>query len=232
MLNKIVRSTPFLLTPLFIFGQAKNLNSEEVKNKPSQNTSQASKLLDFSKDFFKLPKLTQEENKILDEMEDFLTKYTGNGKFNYGTIPRMIEGLKHDYEAVHQEALSMPRGLIRGMPRRAAMRYPDNRSGRVYGKIQGEIANQAYAGITHELSVFRVDPSTANEPDNAPITRFVNKRDLDRFTWNSYRLDDMSKKLLPENKKVIFPGGFSIEAAQFIRSRKIGIPPGGEIVDR
>lgn len=236
MLNKIVRSTPLLLVPLFMLGQAKSVDSEEPQNKPLPNAQQASKPLDLPKGFFKLPdlklpKLTQEENRILDEMEDFLRRYTGNGKFNYGSIPRMIEGLKHDYKAVHEEAQSMS-----GLRRRAALRYPNNRFGRVYGKIQGEIASRAYTEITHELRTFKVDPNTANKPDNAPITNFVTKGALDRFTWNSYRLDDMSKKYLPADQKVIFPDGISIEAIRFIRSREIGkelgIPPGGKIVAR
>lgn len=227
ILNKVVRYTPFLLTPLFVVGQAKNLNSQEVKDKPSQNAPKIKSLLDLSKGFFKLPKLTQEENKTLDEMEEFLIKYTGNGKFNYGSMPRMLEGLKYDYKAVHEEAQSM-----RGLRRKAALRYPNNLLGFVHRKVQREIGAKAYTEMTLELQFFRVDPNTASEVDNAPIKHFVTKDELDKFTRNSYLLDDMSKKYLPSSKKVIFPDGITIRAIQFIRSREIGIPPGGKIVDK
>lgn len=225
IINKIV--SPFLLVPLFMFGQTKSVDSEEPNNKPSQNVSQASKLLNFSKGFFKLPKLTQEENKILDEMEGFLTKYTGNGKLNYGTIPRIIEGLKCDYKAISEEAES-----VRGFRRIAALRYPNNISRLVYRKVQREIEDKAYIELVNKLRFFEIDPDTANERDDAPITNLVTKDALDRFEQNSYILDNMSKKYLPASKKVIFPKGITIEAIRFIRSRELGLPPGGEIVDK
>lgn len=231
-----LRVLPFLLTPLFVEGGnvgIKELKAEEQKPRPLQKSEppktkglQLDGLLKGVQSIFKLPELKEEEKKALNEMEDFLTKHTENGKFNYGTINRVITGLQHDYRAINAEGRRM-----RGFARIAARRYPNNLLRKAYYGVQQEVARRAYVEIERDLIYFGVDPSTANVPDNAPITRLVTRAEVERFRDNSYLIDAMSKRFLPPNKKIVFKDGITLEAIRFIKSRTLGLPPGAEIVD-
>ena len=228
---KILRTVPFLFAP--IFAQAA-LNSSLDANPPKALSSEEPKkdnLFTNVGNIFKLSALTPAENKALDELEDFLTKYTGNGKLNHGTINRLIEGLKHDYETINEEAQKI-RGIKGMIGRKVARRYPNNIFQRNRFRIENEIVNKAYSEFFEKLSLNGTDPDTANNPDNSPIDNFVTKPVLEKLESNKSVLEEMEKRYLPPNKKIIFRDGISIEAIRFIRSRSFGLPPGAKLVDR
>lgn len=231
-----LRVLPYLLSPLLIGSGSigvKELKADEEKPRAKQNLEpprpkglQLDGLLKGVQGIFKLPQLKGEEKKALDEMEDFLTKHTGNGKFDYGTVNRVIIGLQHDYRAIHQEGRHM-----RGFAGMAARRYPNNLFRKAYYGVQEEVARRAYIELDNDLRYFGVDPNTAKTPDNAPIRTMVTRAEVERFRDNSYLIDAMSKRFLPPNKKIVFKDGITLEAIRFIKSRTLGIPPGAEIVE-
>ena len=228
---KLLRIIPFALAPLFVQNvSTDSLNAQTPKPIPSKSSPKplpSKNPGDLFNNLFKLPPLTDQENKALNELENFLTKYTGNGKLNFGTIDRLIQGLIHDYDAVNQEGQGM-----RGLKGFAARRYPYNRSRIVYNKIQNEVANRAYAELSNKLFNMGIDPNTACNPDNAEIKHLVTRRELEKLETIMPVLEKLEKKYLPPNKKLVFRQGPSVEGVRFIRSRSIGIPPGAEIVDR
>ncbi len=227
----ILKTAPFLLVPFFVQHSPNgSLNAQPSKPAmPSKPFSPKNldNLFNDVTNLFKLPPLTDKEKKALDDMENFLTKYTGNGKLNFGTIDRLIEGLVHDYDAIHEEGQKM-----RGPKRFFIRRYPNNLSNLVYNRIQNEVANRAYAELSTKLLNMGVDPNTALNRDNSPIAHYVTKRELDKLENNMPVFEAMEKKYLPPNKKLVFREGISIEAIRYVRSRSLGVPPGAKIVDR
>ena len=226
-----VRLIPFLLTPIVAQGYEEKPSfvdkpaaiSEQQKNQGMD----IDKLVDSIRSYLKLPELTLKEKKAVDEAEEFLLKYT-NGKLNYGTIPRLIEGLELDptvVSTVNKEGRR--RGLISGMSLR---RYPNNLFPGNKHRIQNEIRKKAVVEIEKGLEELGVDPKTISKTDNSPNHCYVTRAKLERFRDNMHIIRDIPTRL-PPSKQVIFPEGFSVEDVRFIRSRTIGIPPNGVVVN-
>lgn len=222
---KVLRVIPFVLIP-FVSGC-------EQKSQLSQRPPAVRPLIQDQNlilaDSFKIPDLTPEESKALNEAEDFLKKYTGNGKFNYGTIPRLIEGLTQDYDGIHEEARTRKGlGLLQ---RNIAKNYPNNSIEYLNERVRKEVASRGSAEISQKLSEFGVDPSTANKPDDSPNVNLVTKEKLDKFDVNFRILSKMLRKSLPPDKRVILREGFNLDAAKSIQGKNPGLPPGAEIVE-
>ena len=235
---KVLRVLPLLFAPLF--GESINNFSSVLRAEESKITSgnptltlpnplTLDSIFNSTKNLLQLPKLPElkeKEKKALNEIEDFLIKHTGNEKLSYGTIDRLITGLLHDYKAVNNEGM-----YLRGFKGIAARRYPNNIFNFAHRKVKNEIVRRAYSELVDELNKLGIDPNTANLSDSAEITYLVTKEELEQLKQNSFILRKMSKRYLPPNKKIIFEEGISIEDIRFIKSRKLGIPPGGKIVD-
>lgn len=221
---KVRKLLPLLVLPtaLFIYGTGKNQNTKKSTTS-STFTPQASKVEDISP--LRNPELTPSVLKALGEMDKFLEKYTGNGRFNRGTKPRLIEGLKVDYVGIKEAAKSKNE-----FSRKIADKYPNN-IGLFNTLVRSEVERTANKELDESLAKYGVDPNTANCPDNAPVTHKVTRSELHNFRDNRQILDEWWNVAIPNGKVIILKEGISREAIKHIMEKRPGLPPGAEIVD-
>ncbi len=208
---KIIQTLPLLLVPLSLVSQEKKTEIE------GQNVTSISVQAERI--------MSDEERKALDYMEDFLgpDKYTGDGKYSYGSVSRFIEGLKRDYATVNKEGQSMT-----GIRGRAARAYPNT----VFkADVEAEIERKGRARVSSFLNDMGVDPKTSEKPDKAKIKNYVTKPVLEEFGKSTRTIKSMLEKDLPEGKKITFPDGISLDIVKHIKSGKTELPEGVKIVD-
>ena len=206
-----LRVVPFLLAPAFVGSQnIQILNADEVPVIKSSTETE----------------LAPEVKQALDEIEIFLQKYTGNGKFNYGSINRFVEGLKKDYKAINEEGKDMT-----GVEGIAARNYPNNFFQWMNTMVEKEVEKRATTEVSSELAKFGVDPATAKNPDSALVTNYVTKAELNKLKDNIHIVMGSLNKSLPKDKKLVCKEGMTQEIVIFLREGQAGIPPGTELVD-
>ncbi len=177
----------------------------------------------------KLRELTDAENRALDEIEDFLNKYTGNGAYNYGSIERFLEGLVVDYKAVREEADTMPDGYEKVL----ALEYAEKGPEQFWGTrrvVMNEIRRKGTEQITEFLKTMGVDPRTEEAPDQGENKTLVTKRILLQFRFNAETLRRIIERDQLPNTRVIFPGGIKGTLVGFVRERKHAVPDGASII--
>ena len=148
--------------------------------------------------------LTEEDKIMLDEIGSFLTTYTGNGKFNYGTIPRLLEGLKQDY------------GLAWILASRIAPT-------KIVNELEG-------FGVDIKTEDTPDNAPINNYVTKAELDKFrENTYKLE--TRGEKLLEKISDPKL-KDKRIIFPEGISVEAIRHIREGSLKLPPGAILVDK
>lgn len=213
---KTLKVLPFFLMPFTISGHP-NSTKPSGDDKVSFAPSQKIEILNVSP--LKLKELQEIEKKAIAEAEIFLKTYTGNGNYNYGSINRFIEGLKIDYDTVHEEAKTLS-----GIERLAAMAYPKN-----YFLLPGssklvaeEIAIRGRKSISSFLDKeMGVDPKTGEVEDNSEIKNYVTKPKLEEFAKNAHIIKNMVNRALPPDQEMVFKDGISIKILNSLRERKL-----------
>lgn len=216
---RILKILPFLLIPIPV------VLLNKCNNDPDSEKLAVASTLNV-KNTVAVNELTQEELKALEYLETFLKRYTSNGKLNYGTMYRLIEGLKRDYKTVNKEGKNMS-----GLEGMAARAYPNNLLKSTYYKVQKEVDRRARIEMISDFKDFGVDPQTEEKVDDAPIENYVTKPELLEYRKSSYLFKAIIERDLPQGKKVIFKEGVNIDAIKFVKERKKGLPSGAEVVD-
>jgi len=177
----------------------------------------------------RLRELTDVEKKALDEIEDFLTKYTGNGVYNYGSIDRFIVGVRQDVKGIHDFAEKMPKeNAYQKLRRNAALAYPDTL---FKGQVEDETEGTARGLMGEFLEKMGVDPKTAETPDDVTdIKTLVTSDLLFRVDRNIHTL----KRIIEEDQfpgtTVTFKGGISLSTVSSARKRDTAVPEGVELI--
>ena len=175
-----------------------------------------------------IKELQEKEKKAIEDAEIFLKTYTGNGNYNFGSINRFIEGLKLDYETVHEEAKT-----LKGIDKLVAMAYPKNYiflpgSAKLVAK---EIEKRARKSLTFFLGEeMGVDPKTGEVEDNSEINVYVKKPILEEFARKAHIIKNMVNRTLPPGKEMLFKEGISMKILNSLKEGKI--PKEIEIVDK
>lgn len=161
----------------------------------------------------KLRELTDKENKMLDEMEDFLKTYTGNGSYNYGSIDRFLEGLRCD-----------PVGILAGVEnekeRQYAEDYINKKLNFVTRKLVADKINEkGKKKIEEFFKEMGVDPKTADSPDESEIKEYVTRDILLKFGDNARALKSMMEK--DHGRKIAFKNGIDLKLLSFVRERNV-----------
>ena len=159
----------------------------------------------------KLRELTDLEKKMLDEMEDFLKTYTGNGTYNYGSIDRFLEGLRCD-----------PAGILAGAEndteRQYAEDYINNRLNPITRNIVARRINEkGKKKIEEFFKEMGVDPKTVDSPDESEVTKYVTREILLKFGDNARALKSIMEK--DHDTKVAFKNGIDLKLLSFVRER-------------
>jgi len=209
---KAAKILPFLFFPFVVSDYTKAADPPQVKGEVSKlNLGQ----------LIKLPELTAEDIKALNEIETFLENYTG-GRFDYSVRRILIEGLLRDNNAINEEGERA--GLILGLPARM---YPNNIFTINYLMVQEQVRERAYAEITAGLERLGISPKTIKNPVN-PIKYYVTKDELIKFKTNVEHVAKKAKGLLPSGTAVVFEDGITVETVRAIKNKKF--PPGAKIV--
>jgi hypothetical protein len=175
-----------------------------------------------------LRELTDAEKKVLDEIEDFLKTYTGNGVYNYGSIDRFIVGVRQDVKGIHDFAEKMPKeNAYQRLRRNAALAYPDTY---FKGQVEDETEVTARGLMGEFLEKMGVDPKTAETPDDInDIKTLVTSDLLFQVDRNIHTL----KRIIEEDQlpgtKVAFKGGITLSLVREIRERKSPVPYGAKL---
>jgi len=167
--------------------------------------------------------LTEEEKQAINYMEEFLTKYTGNGAYNYGSMTRFIEGLKLDYDAVYEEAKTRE-----GTEKEALEAYPNNNFATKF-LIQRGIAKRGKEQMSLFFKEIGVDENTINQPDESEIKNYVTKAELLEFGQHARALKSQRERKLPPGSTLAFKEGVSLSILEHIKSGKPGLPTSVEI---
>ncbi|OGI19579.1 MAG: hypothetical protein A3B68_03330 [Candidatus Melainabacteria bacterium RIFCSPHIGHO2_02_FULL_34_12] len=168
----------------------------------------------------KLRELTDVESQRLDEIETFLTTYTGNNTYNYGSIDRFTEGLRLD-----------PKGILDGADeseRSYAQDYIDNKLDFfTRAMVAREINRKGEEQIKQFLVEMGVDTKTGDSPDVSEVKEYVTRDILLEFGDNARVLKAMMEK--DHGVKIDFKNGIDLNLLSFVRERKTGLPKGVEV---
>lgn len=218
---KAMRLLPFLAIPLSLGYQR---GQSAIRADDAVQTSQVQKTTSIEL-------IPEQEKQVLNDMKVFLKTFTGNEKFNYGTIWRMLEGVVLDYTGIKREARNDP--TLSSSDLDAALKYPKNFLGFVNAAVKAKVRSKARAKMVNSLTETGVDPDTEKKPDKVRITKYVTIADLDTYRDNVKIFKAILNRTVtvPDGKKIVFKEGISIEAIDHVLEGKEGLPPGAEIVD-